>query len=149
MFRSHYGKIVNSLINASLDLGGHTGLLFRRALGDGQHFSLEPLLGLLAVSGAHGEGIFGITFAVQGPLAEPQVWTQMAKGGGATLGAAAVGMVGALVLAVLFAFGRLASSKLIRVPVAIVLEFFRGMPVLLMTLFILLVASTGALVLWA
>ena len=59
---------------------------------------------------------------------------------------AAVGMVGALVLAVLFAFGRLASSKLIRVPVAIVLEFFRGMPVLLMMLFILLVASTGAFI---
>ena len=80
------------------------------------------------------------------PLAEPQVWTQIAKGVGATLGAAAVGMVGALVLAVLFAFGRLASSKLIRVPVAIVLEFFRGMPVLLMMLFILLVASTGAFI---
>ena len=80
------------------------------------------------------------------PLAEAQVWTQIAKGVGATLGAAAVGMVGALVLAVLFAFGRLASSKLIRVPVAIVLEFFRGMPVLLMMLFILLVASTGAFI---
>lgn len=80
------------------------------------------------------------------PLAEPQVWTQIAKGVGATLGAAAVGMVGALVLAVLFAFGRLASSRLIRVPVAIVLEFFRGMPVLLMMLFILLVASTGAFI---
>ena len=80
------------------------------------------------------------------PLAEPQVWTQMVKGVGATLGAAAVGMVGALVLAVLFAFGRLASSKLIRVPVAIVLEFFRGMPVLLMMLFILLVASIGAFI---
>ena len=56
------------------------------------------------------------------------------------------GICGALVLAVLFAFGRLASSKLIRVPVAIVLEFFRGMPVLLMMLFILLVASTGAFI---
>ncbi|HPG89565.1 MAG TPA: AsmA-like C-terminal region-containing protein, partial [Hyphomicrobium sp.] len=31
-----------------------------------------PLLGQI-ISGAHGEGIFGITFAVQGPLAEPQV----------------------------------------------------------------------------
>ena len=31
-----------------------------------------PLLGQL-ISGAHGEGIFGITFAVQGPLSEPQV----------------------------------------------------------------------------
>ncbi|MEQ1653209.1 MAG: AsmA-like C-terminal region-containing protein, partial [Hyphomicrobium sp.] len=31
-----------------------------------------PLLGQL-ISGAHGEGIFGITFAVQGPMSEPQV----------------------------------------------------------------------------
>lgn len=31
-----------------------------------------PLLGQI-ISGTHGEGIFGITFAVQGPLAEPQV----------------------------------------------------------------------------
>lgn len=80
------------------------------------------------------------------PLAEPQVWTQMAKGAGATLLAAAVGMVGALLLAVLLALGRLASTPLIRVPVTIVLEFFRGMPVLLMMLFILLVASTGAFI---
>lgn len=80
------------------------------------------------------------------PLAEPQVWAQIAKGAGATLGAAAVAMVGALLLAVLLAFGRLASSPVIRVPIAIVLEFFRGMPVLLMMLFILLVASTGAFV---
>ena len=31
-----------------------------------------PLLGQI-LSGAHGEGIFGITFAVQGPMSEPQV----------------------------------------------------------------------------
>lgn len=80
------------------------------------------------------------------PLAEPQVWQQIAKGAGATLGAAAVAMVGSLIFAVLLAFGRLASSPLVRVPVTIVLEFFRGMPVLLMMLFILLVGSTGAFV---
>lgn len=80
------------------------------------------------------------------PLAESQVWVLMAQGVGATLSAAAVGMVGALILAVLLAFGRLASSPVIRVPITILLEFFRGMPVLLMMLFILLVASTGAFV---
>ncbi|MCA0379600.1 MAG: ABC transporter permease subunit [Actinobacteria bacterium] len=78
------------------------------------------------------------------PLLEPQVWQLIGEGALATLGAAAVGMVGALILAVLFAFGRLSSSALIRVPVTVILEFFRGMPVLLMMLFILLVASTGA-----
>lgn len=80
------------------------------------------------------------------PLGESQVWVLMAKGIGATLSAAAVGMVGALILAVLLAFGRLASNPVIRVPITIVLEFFRGMPLLLMMLFILLVASTGAFV---
>ncbi len=81
------------------------------------------------------------------PLGDPRVWEQIARGVGATLAAAAVAMVGALIVAVLFAFGRLASSRWVSVPVAIILEFFRGMPVLLMMLFILLVASTGAF--WA
>ena len=77
------------------------------------------------------------------PLSNPLVWERIAEGALKTLGAAAVGMVGALILAVLFAFGRLASSRLVRVPVTVLLEFFRGMPVLLMMLFILLVGSTG------
>lgn len=80
-------------------------------------------------------------------LEDIRVWKLIADGALATLAAAAVGMVGALVFAVLLAFGRLASNPLIRVPVTVLLEFFRGMPVLLMMLFILLVASTGAF--WA
>jgi len=81
------------------------------------------------------------------PLAEPQVWQVIAEGAWNTLRAAFVAMVGALIFAVMLAFGRLASTPLIRVPVAVLLEFFRGMPVLLMMLFILLVAATGAF--WA
>lgn len=81
------------------------------------------------------------------PLADARVWEQIGRGIGATLAAAGVAMVGALIVAVLFAFGRLSESRWIRIPVTIVLEFFRGMPVLLMMLFILLVASTGAF--WA
>ncbi len=80
-------------------------------------------------------------------LQDGRVWKLILDGALATLAAAAVGMVGALVFAVLLAFGRLASSPIIRVPVTVLLEFFRGMPVLLMMLFILLVASTGAF--WA
>lgn len=80
-------------------------------------------------------------------LEDVRVWQLIGKGALATLSAAAVAMVGALVVAVLLAFGRLASNPLIRVPVTVVLEFFRGMPVLLMMLFILLVGSTGAF--WA
>lgn len=77
------------------------------------------------------------------PLTNPQVWLRLAEGAKNTLWVAGVAMVGALCLAVVFALGRLANSALIRIPVTIVLELFRGMPVLLMMLFILLVASTG------
>ncbi len=81
------------------------------------------------------------------PLGDVRVWEAIGVGAWNTLRAALVAMVGALVFAVLLAFARLANSRLIRVPAAILLEFFRGMPVLLMMLFILLVASTGAF--WA
>lgn len=80
-------------------------------------------------------------------LENPKVWEQIGIGAWNTIRAAAVAMVGALVIGVLFAFGRLAETAIIRVPVSILLEFFRGMPVLLMMLFILLVAATGAF--WA
>ena len=61
-----------------------------------------------------------------------------------TLRMAGLAAVFAIVIGVLFSFGRTARSALVRVPVTVVLEFFRGMPVLLMMLFILLVFSTGA-----
>lgn len=80
-------------------------------------------------------------------LAYGEVWQYIGSGVWNTVRAAAVAMVGAMVVGVLFAFGRLADTALIRVPTTVLLEFFRGMPVLLMMLFILLVASTGAF--WA
>lgn len=80
-------------------------------------------------------------------FSDPAVWRAFGRGVLATLTAAGIGAAIALVLGVLFALGRTARSAWVRVPVSVVLEFFRGMPVLLMMLFILLVASTGAL--WA
>lgn len=80
-------------------------------------------------------------------LAYSEVWQGIARGAWNTLRAALVAMVGAMLVGMLFAFGRLSGSAFIRVPTTVVLEFFRGMPVLLMMLFILLVASTGAF--WA
>jgi len=80
-------------------------------------------------------------------LAYGEVWQFIGRGALNTLAAAGTAMVGAMIVGMLFAFGRLADSAIIRVPVSIILEFFRGMPVLLMMLFILLVASTGAF--WA
>jgi glutamate transport system permease protein len=60
-----------------------------------------------------------------------------------TLRVAALAAVLAVLIGVAFSFGRTARSAVIRVPVAIILELFRGMPVLLMMLFILLVMRTN------
>jgi len=76
-----------------------------------------------------------------------ELWVRIGGGLLATLQAAAVAAVMALVVGVLFAMLRTSVFAAVRIPATIVLEFFRGMPVLLMMLFILLVASTGAF--WA
>lgn len=73
----------------------------------------------------------------------PLVWARLGDGVVATLQMAAVGAFFAIIIGVLFSFGRAATSKWIRIPVTVLLEFFRGMPVLLMMLFVLLVFSTG------
>lgn len=76
-----------------------------------------------------------------------QVWRSLGLGVINTLRMAAVAAALALVLGVLFSFGRASEKAWIRRPSSIVLEFVRGMPVLLMMLFILLVFSTGSF--WA
>lgn len=76
-----------------------------------------------------------------------QVWRSLGQGVLATLAMAGVAAAIALPLGVLFSFGRASDNAMIRVPSTIVLEFVRGMPVLLMMLFILLVFSTGSF--WA
>jgi len=72
------------------------------------------------------------------------VWRAIGGGVLNTLRMAAVAAVLALALGVLFSFGRTARSALVRVPTTVVLEFFRGMPVLLMMLFVLLIFNTGS-----
>ena len=76
-----------------------------------------------------------------------QVWRLIGLGVLGTLRMAGVAAAIALVLGVVFAFARSADHKAIRVPATVILEFLRGMPVLLMMLFILLVFSTGSF--WA
>ncbi|MGY6498527.1 MAG: amino acid ABC transporter permease [Microcella sp.] len=76
-------------------------------------------------------------------FADPVVWQSLGRGALNTLAMAGVAAVLALAIGVLFSFGRTARSRWIRFPVAVLLEFFRGMPVLLMMLFVLLVFSTG------
>lgn len=81
-----------------------------------------------------------------------QVWRFISEGLLATLRMAGVAAVLAIIVGVLFSFGRAALTPWVRVPTSVLLEFFRGMPVLLMILFILLVfgvepfwAGVGAL----
>lgn len=78
---------------------------------------------------------------------DPEVWTSIGRGVTATLQAAAIAAIGALVLGIVLSLLRSSSNAVIRLPATWFIEFFRGMPVLLLMLFILLVASTGAF--WA
>jgi glutamate transport system permease protein len=59
-----------------------------------------------------------------------------------TLRMAGLAAVLAIAIGILFSFARTARLAIIRIPATVILEFFRGMPVLLMMLFILLVFST-------
>ncbi len=63
-----------------------------------------------------------------------------------TLRAAGLAAVLAILLGIVLCFARTARQVWIRVPATVVLEFFRGMPVLLMMLFILLALGTGGYV---
>lgn len=76
---------------------------------------------------------------------DPRVWEGLLMRGllMGTLRAAALAAVLALILGTILCFARGARSAWIRVPTTIILEFFRGMPVLLMMLFILLAMKTG------
>ncbi|MGL4242308.1 MAG: amino acid ABC transporter permease [Beijerinckiaceae bacterium] len=77
-------------------------------------------------------------------LLDRAVWRRIGAALLNTLAMAGVAAVLAIVIGVIFSFLRTARLAAVRVPVTIVLEFFRGMPVLLMMLFILLVFSAGS-----
>ncbi|MBT2522634.1 amino acid ABC transporter permease [Arthrobacter sp. ISL-28] len=74
---------------------------------------------------------------------QADVWSLIFDGIGATLGAAAIAAVIAFPLGLLLCLMRISEVAWIRVPTRIVLEFFRGMPVVLMMLFVLLVFATS------
>lgn len=80
-------------------------------------------------------------------FADPQVWVFISEGIVATLQAAAIAGVGAIALGIVLSLMRSSTMAWLRIPTAWLIEFLRGMPVLLMMLFILLIASTGAF--WA
>jgi glutamate transport system permease protein len=76
----------------------------------------------------------------------PDVWALIGSGILATLSAAALAAVIAFPLGLLLCLMRISDVAWIRVPTRIVLEFLRGMPVVLMMFFVLLVFATGSFV---
>lgn len=79
---------------------------------------------------------------------DPLVWLSLINALWVNIQAAATATVLALVIGVILSLLRLSDHRFVRIPVSIVLEFFRGMPVLLMMLFILL-AFRGVGAYWA
>jgi glutamate transport system permease protein len=65
-------------------------------------------------------------------LTEPQLYERLLEGLRNTLTAAAYALVLALLLGVVLAFGRLSQRWFIRLPAVAVIEFFRGVPLLLL-----------------
>lgn len=76
-------------------------------------------------------------------FANPQVWGAIGIGIGNTLSAALVAAVLAVLIGMFFSLVRGSKRRWIWIPAAVILEFLRGMPVLLMMFFILIVAATG------
>jgi glutamate transport system permease protein len=74
------------------------------------------------------------------------VWTLLGNGLGATLSAAALAAVIAFPLGLLLCLLRISLVAWIRIPTRVVLEFLRGMPVVLMMLFVLLGFGTSQFV---
>jgi glutamate transport system permease protein len=79
-------------------------------------------------------------------FSQADVWTLLGNGISATLSAAAIAAVIAFPLGLLLCLMRISDVAWIRVPTRIVLEFLRGMPVVLMMLFVLLVFATSSFV---
>ncbi|RAM35053.1 amino acid ABC transporter permease [Arthrobacter globiformis] len=77
---------------------------------------------------------------------QADVWSLIASGIGATLAAAAIAAVIAFPLGLLLCLMRISDVAWIRIPTRIVLEFLRGMPVVLMMLFVLLVFATSSFI---
>lgn len=76
-------------------------------------------------------------------FSNPELWGAIGLGVVNTLTAALVAAVLAILLGMFFSLVRGSKRRWIWIPAAVVLEFLRGMPVLLMMFFILIVAATG------
>lgn len=113
---------------------------------------IGSVIGSLVIAGLLGYAIW--TLVQQGifegrrweVFGNPQVWQLLGSGLGATLGAAAVAAVIAFPLGLALCLLRISNIPAIRVPTQVVLEFLRGMPVVLMMFFFLLAFATSPFV---
>ncbi|MFC7329586.1 amino acid ABC transporter permease [Marinactinospora rubrisoli] len=72
------------------------------------------------------------------PFLTPELWTTYVLPGlGGTLGAAAVAAVLALAFGMVFGIARLSDHAWVRIPAAVVVEFFRAIPLLIMIFFLM------------
>ncbi|BCW67837.1 glutamate ABC transporter permease [Arthrobacter sp. NicSoilB4] len=113
---------------------------------------IGSIIGVIAIAGLLW---WSITILAQQGIFEPErwavfqipdVWVLIGNGIGATLTAAAVAAVIAFPLGLVLCLMRISDVAWIRIPTRIVLEFLRGMPVVLMMFFVLLVFATNSFV---
>jgi glutamate transport system permease protein len=113
---------------------------------------IGSIIGIIAVAGLL---VWAISILAQQGIFEakrwevfqiPDVWALIGNGILATLSAAAVAAVIAFPLGLVLSLMRISDIAWIRIPTRIVLEFLRGMPVVLMMFFVLLVFATGSFV---
>ncbi len=77
-------------------------------------------------------------------VALPDLWLSFLNGTLATLQMAAVAAVLAVLIGILFSFGRSSRYAWVRAVTGVILEFVRGIPVLLMIFFVFLVFTAGS-----
>lgn len=123
-------SLIVSIVSAVVIVGGFVGLIWKL----GQPRTTVNGATLTGLWDPSRWDIFG----------EPVVWQGLIVRGliMGTLRAAALAAVLALIIGVVLCFARSAPWRWVRAVSAVVLEFFRGMPVLLMMLFILLALGT-------
>lgn len=113
---------------------------------------IGSIIGVVLIGGLLAWSIFALAqqgifeshrWAIFGRL---DVWKLIGEGIGATLRAAALAAAIAFPLGLLLCLMRISKVAAIRVPTRIVLEFLRGMPVVLMMFFVLLVFATSSFI---
>lgn len=94
------------------------------------------LIGVLVLAGQRLAANEQLEYAKYEPfLTEPQLYERLLDGLINTLKAAAYALVLATVLGIVLAFGRLSHRWFIRLPAVAIVEFFRGVPLLLLIFF--------------